>query len=45
MNVNLVGIINYGVGNLRSVSRAVQYVGGKPKISSCGKELMEYAAH
>ena len=41
MNVNLVGIINYGVGNLRSVSRAVQYVGGKPKISSCGKELME----
>lgn len=41
MNVNLVGIINYGVGNLRSVSRAVHYVGGKPKISSCGKELME----
>ena len=31
MNVNLVGIINYGVGNLRSF-RAVEYVGGKPRL-------------
>ena len=41
MNDNIVGIINYGVGNLRSVFRAVQYVGGKPKVSSCHKELMQ----
>lgn len=41
MNVNTVGIINYGVGNLRSVARAVEHVGGNPKISSCHNELMK----
>ena len=34
-----VGIIDYGMGNLRSVAKAVEYLGGTPLISSRAQEL------
>lgn len=34
------GIIDYGVGNLRSVFSAVEAVGGQPVVTSCPSELM-----
>lgn len=32
-------IVDYGAGNLRSVARAVTYVGGEPLISSSGRDV------
>lgn len=37
----LVGIIDYGLGNLKSVSSAVEKIGGKPFISHSANELQE----
>ncbi|WP_407496742.1 imidazole glycerol phosphate synthase subunit HisH [Pseudooceanicola sp. MF1-13] len=37
---NLTGVINYGVGNVRSVCSAVEAVGGRPVLSSDPAELL-----
>ena len=34
MTAPTVGIVDYGVGNLRSVSNAVEQIGGLPRVSS-----------
>ena len=35
----MIGIVDYGVGNLRSVERALQHVGAQPRLSSDQEEL------
>ena len=35
----MIGIIDYGMGNLRSVQKAVEFLGGKALISSEKREL------
>jgi len=35
----LVGIVDYGAGNLDSVARAVEYCGGKPLVTETPKDL------
>ena len=34
-----VGIVNYGVGNLRSVANAIRHIGGDAVVSSDAAEL------
>lgn len=34
MTAPLVGIIDYGIGNLRSVSNAIEHIGGQPRVSA-----------
>lgn len=36
----MIAIIDYGVGNLRSVEKALQYVGGEAKITSVASEIL-----
>ena len=35
----MIGIIDYGMGNLRSVQKAIEYLGGRACISSDRSEL------
>lgn len=42
--MNKVGIINYGVGNLRSVSNAVQHVGAEPIVTK-DPAVLERCSH
>jgi glutamine amidotransferase len=37
----LVGIVEYGAGNLDSVARAVEYCGGKPLVTETPKDLQK----
>lgn len=37
--MHLVGIVEYGAGNLDSVARAVEYCGGKPLVTETSKDL------
>jgi glutamine amidotransferase len=40
----MITIIDYGVGNLRSVEKAIEYVGGEVKITADPKEILEAEA-
>ena len=35
----MIAIIDYGMGNLRSVSKALEYLGSSYKVCSTGKDL------
>ncbi|WP_457549268.1 imidazole glycerol phosphate synthase subunit HisH [Archaeoglobus sp.] len=35
----MIAIVNYGVGNLKSISKAIDYVNGKAKVTSDPKEV------
>ena len=35
----MIGIIDYGMGHLRSVQKAIEYLGGRACISSDQREL------
>ena len=39
--MSIVGIIDYGAGNLTSVMKAVEYAGGNPKIVSTPETLLQ----
>lgn len=41
---SVIAILNYGVGNLRSVFNAIEKVGGRPKITSDQDEIREASA-
>jgi glutamine amidotransferase len=40
----MIGIIDYGAGNLRSVGKALEYLGEKPKITNDPKEISNFEA-
>ena len=35
----MIAIVNYGVGNLKSISKAIDYVNGKAKVTNDLKEI------
>lgn len=37
----MIVVVDYGMGNLRSVSKALEYVGGKVKISSAANDILK----
>lgn len=37
----MISIVNYGVGNLKSISKAVDFVGGRAKVTSDPKEIKD----
>jgi glutamine amidotransferase len=39
-----IAILDYGMGNLRSVARAIEHVGGKPEVTSDARSALTASA-
>lgn len=39
-----IAVLDYGMGNLRSVARAIEYVGGSPKVTGDASEVLGASA-